>query len=105
MRLQTVTVSSATTSAAIPLDREANPFSVGLVIEVTGTNTSKVQLTIDDVFDPTVTPVWFDHATLTGVTATTSGNVAFNCTAIRLNVTAFTNGTAVLKVMQGKPGA
>lgn len=104
MKLQSVTVSSATTSAAIPLDRSANPFSVGLAIEVSGTNTSKVQLTLDDVFDSTVTPIWFDHTTLTGITATTSGNIAFNCTAVRLNVTAFTNGTSTLKVLQGKQG-
>lgn len=104
MRLQSVTLSSVTTSAPIPLDRSANPFSVGLVIEVTGTNTSKVQLTLDDIYDPTVTPVWFDHTTLTNISATTSGNIAFNCTAIRLNLTAFTSGTAVLKVLQGKQG-
>jgi len=104
MRLQSVTLSSVTTSAPIPLDRSANPFSVGLVIEVTGTNTSKVQMTLDDVFDPTVTPIWFDHSTLSAVSATTSGNIAFNCTAVRLNVTAFTSGTATLKVLQGKQG-
>lgn len=104
MRLQSVTVSSVAASAAIPLDRSANPFSVGLVIEVTGTNTSQVQMTLDDIFDPTVTPVWFTHATLTAITATTSGNIAFNCTAVRLNVTAFTSGSATLKILQGKQG-
>lgn len=105
MRLQTVTNTAIVISAPVPLDREANPFSVGLVIEVTGTNTSTVELTLDDVFNPSVTPVWFAHATLTGITSTTSGNLAFNCTALRLNTTAFSSGSAVLKVMQGKPGA
>lgn len=104
MRLQSVTLSSVTTSATVPLDRSANPFSVGLVIEVTGTNTSKVQMTLDDVFDPTVTPVWFDHSTLAAVSTTTSGNIAFNCTAVRLNMTAFTSGSATLKILQGKQG-
>lgn len=103
MRLQSVTLSSVTTSAPIPLDRTANPFSVGLVIEVTLTNTSKVQITLDDIYDPTVTPVWFDHSTLgPAITATTSGNLAFNATAVRLNMTAFTSGSATLKVLQGK---
>jgi hypothetical protein len=103
MRLQSVTLNSVTTSAPIPLDRSANPFSVGLAIVVnSGTNTSKVQMTLDDIFDPTVTPVWFDHATLTGIVATTSGNIAFNCTAVRLNMTAFTSGSASLRVLQGK---
>jgi hypothetical protein len=77
---------------------------VGLVIEVTGVNTSKVQITLDDIYDSTVTPVWFDHATLTAISATTSGNIAFNATAIRLNMTAFTSGSATLKVMQAKQG-
>lgn len=104
MRLQSVTLSSVTNSVTIPLDRTANPFSVGLVIEVTGTNTSQVQVTVDDIYDPTVTPVWFTHSTLTAVTTTTSGNLAFNATAVRLNMTAFTSGSATLKVLQGKQG-
>lgn len=102
MRPQSVTLSSVATSIPIPLDREANPFSVGLVIEVTGTNTSKVQITMDNIFDPAVTPVWFDHATLSAVSATTSGNIAFPCTAIRLNMTANTSGSATLVVHQGR---
>lgn len=104
MRPQSVTLSSVTTSVTIPLDRSANPFSVGLVIEVTGTNTSKVQYTFDNVWDSTVTPVWKDHTTLTGITTTTDGNIAFNCTAVRLNMTAFTSGSATLVVIQGKQG-
>lgn len=105
MRLQSVTLSSVTTSAPIPLDREANAFSVGLAIIVTGTNTSKVQLTLDNIFDPTVTPTWIDHATLAAVTTSAAGSLTFNVTAIRLNMTAFTSGSAVLEVLQSKPGA
>jgi hypothetical protein len=104
MRLQSVTVSSQAASAAIPLDREANPFSVGLKVVVTGTNTSAVEVTLDDVFNPAVTPTWTALTGLTALTATANGNIAFNCTAVRLNVTAFTNGSATLQVMQGKQG-
>lgn len=106
MRLQkSATLSSVTTSPPIPLDRAANPFTVGLVIEVvSGTNTSKVQMTLDDVFDSTVTPVWIDHATLAAITATTGGSLTFPVTAVRLNMTAFTTGSAFLMVMQGKQG-
>ena len=104
MRLQSVTVSSQTQSAPIPLDREANPFSVGLKVVVTGTNTSAVEVTLDNIFDSTITPTWTALTGLSALTATTNGNIAFNCTAVRLNVTAFTNGTAVLQVMQGKQG-
>lgn len=104
MRLQQVVVSSQTTSAPIPLDREANPFSVGLKVVVSGTNTSAVEVTEDDIFNPNVTPTWTALTGLTAVTATTNGNIAFNCTAVRLNVTAFTSGSATLQVMQGKQG-
>lgn len=99
-------LSSVVAGQTIPLDRYANPFSVSLVIEVlSGTNTSQVQFTVDDVFNPNITPVWLTHATLTAITATTSGNLAFPATAVRLNMTAFTSGSAQLVVIQSKPGA
>lgn len=104
MKLQSVTLSSVTTSAPIPLDRAANPFSVGLKLTVTGANTSSVEVTEDDVFDPTVTPTWIALTAMSALTATTTGNIAFNCTAVRLNMTAFTSGSAKLQVMQGKQG-
>lgn len=96
-------LSSVVAGVTIPVDREANPFSVTLVIEVlSGTNTSKVQYTLDNVWDSTVTPLWIDHATLTGITATTAGNIAFPVTAVRLNMTAFASGSAQLVIMQGR---
>lgn len=96
-------LSSVVAGVTIPVDREANPFSVTLVIEVlSGTNTSKVQYTLDNVWDSTVTPIWIDHATLTGITATTAGNIAFPVTAVRLNMTAFASGSAQLVIMQGR---
>lgn len=104
MKLQSVTVAAVAVSAPIVLDREANPFSVGLKLTVTGTNTSSIEVTLDDVFDPTVTPTWLALTSLSALTATTTGNIAFNCTAVRLNVTAFTSGSAKLQVMQGKQG-
>ena len=107
MRVQTSpALGSVTTGITIPLDREANPFTVSLVIEVlSGTNTSKVQFTVDDIFNSSVTPIWLDHATLTNISATTSGNLAFPVTAVRLNMTAWTSGSAQLVVIQAKPGA
>lgn len=107
MRLQTSpALSSVVAGATIPLDREANPFAATLVIEVlSGTNTSKVQYTVDNVWDSTVTPLWLDHATLTGISATTSGTLTFPVTAVRLNMTAFTSGSAQLVILQSKPGA
>lgn len=106
MRLQQVKNSSVTTSTPIPLDRSANPFSVGLrvVVSAGGSSTSSVEVTLDDVFDPTVTPTWTALTGLSGLTATTSGNIAFGVTAVRLNTTVFGSGTVTLQVLQGKQG-
>ena len=107
MRAQvTPALASVTTGQIIPVDREANPFSLGLQVVVSGTNTSKVQFTLDNVFDSTVTPTWIDMAApFAAISATTGGNFVTPCTAIRLNMTAFTSGTAQLTVLQSKPGS
>lgn len=103
MRPTSVTLSSVTTSNAIPVDWRQPSFALGLQIDVTGTNTSKVQFTLDDIFDSTVTPAWIDHATLTGVTADAAASLTVPCRAVRLNMTAFTNGTAKLTIVQPGP--
>ena len=105
MRPVRVTVSSATVSPPIPLDQYLTPFNVGLgvTVSVGGTLTYKVQHTFDDVFaagfDP-ATATWFDNATLVAKTASSDGNYAFPVSAIRLNVTAYTSGNAVMNVLQ-----
>ena len=102
MRPQTVTVGSATTSAPIPMDYAMNPCSIslGCVVNGGGTLTYKVQHTFDNIFDSTVTPTWFDHSVITGKTANQDGNYAFPVRAIRLNVTAYTSGSATLTTIQ-----
>jgi hypothetical protein len=97
-----VQVSSATTSNPIPVDYLQTPFSVGFGVSLGGgVMTFKVQHTFDNPFDPTITPTWFDHPTVTGKTADTDGNYAAPVRAIRLNVTAWTSGTATMNVLQG----
>jgi hypothetical protein len=97
-----VSVSSATTSAAIPVDYRQNPFTIGFGVDVgAGTLTFKVQHTFDNIYDPAVTAVWFDHPTVTGKPANTDGNYAAPVRALRLNVTAWTSGTATMTVLQG----
>ena len=105
MRPIRVSVGSATVSAPIPLDQYITPFNVGIGINLSaGANlTYKVQHTFDDVFAATFNPAtatWFDHATLTGKTASSDGNYAYPVTAIRLNVTPWTSGTATINVLQ-----
>lgn len=106
MRPQSVTVSSATTSATIPVNFRAEPgfgIGIGCVINGGGTLTYKVQHTFDDVFDASVTPTWFDHATITGKTANFDGNYAFPVRAVRLNVTAYTSGSVTMTLLQFGP--
>src|SRR5690349_1869002 len=101
MKAQSITVSSATTSAWIPMDHGKNPFNIGFGVTIgAAVLTYKVQHTFDNVQDGTVSPVAFDHPDVTGKTVNTDGNYAFPVRAIRLNVTAFTSGSAVLTLIQ-----
>jgi hypothetical protein len=97
MKPQTVTVSSATTSAWIPVDHRKNPFNIGFGVVVSGGGvlTYKVQYSFDE--DGTTA---FDHDDVTGETASQVGNFAFPVRLVRLNVTAFTSGTATLTMIQ-----
>lgn len=97
---QSPALGSVTTGVAIPVDPYATNFNLGLtIVVVSGTNTSKVQYTTGDIFDSSVTPVWTDHATLTGITASTTGNLTIPVRAVRLNMTAWTSGTAYLQIV------
>ncbi len=80
-------------------DHYQTPFNLGFVLVLTGTITASVQHTYDNTTDPSVTAVWYDHATVKGVSSTTEGTYTFPVFAIRINKTAGT-GSAVLKVMQ-----
>lgn len=102
MRAQTVTVSSASSSVPLPMDYAANPTTISLGLVISGTGTYKVQHTFDDIFNAAITPTWFDHSTITGKTANADGNYAFPVKAIRLTSTAYTNGSGVLTVIQGR---
>ena len=102
MRPTTVTVSSVASSNAIPMNFHVPGFGVGMGLVITGTGTYKVQHTFDNVEDPAVTPTWFDHSVMTGLTANKDGNYAFPIRAIRLTCTAWTSGSGVLTVIQGR---
>jgi hypothetical protein len=105
MRPVRVSVASQTVSSPIPLNVNVDPFSVGIGVAVTGgaTLTYTVQHTFDNVwatdFDP-ATAVWYPNTSLSAKTASLDGNYAFPVTAVRLNVTAWTSGTATMTVIQ-----
>ncbi len=102
MRPVVVTVSSATTSAPIPINwRLPGHFSVGIGCVATGTATYKVQHTFDDLFNPLITPTWFDNTEGSQVNVNQDFNYAFPITGVRLNVTAWTSGTVTMTVISG----
>src|SRR5574337_1002401 len=89
------TAAAAGTSNAAVVDHYQCPINIGFVLTLTGTITASVQHTYDDVLDSTVTPAWFDHATVKAVTSTTEGTYTSPIRFIRINKTAGT-GSAVL---------
>lgn len=111
MRPIRVTVGAVGVSAPIPLDHYRDPFNVGLgaVLSDSATLTYDVQHTFDDVFAANFNPAtatWFDHPTLADKTASSDGNYAYPVTAVRLNVSAWTDGSVTLTVIQaGMPGS
>ena len=103
-RVTKVSVSSQTTSNPVVIDHLAENFAVGFgVVYGGGTLTYDVEHTFDDIFDPAVTPTWFKHSSVVSKTSVNAdGNYAFPIRAMRLNVTAWTSGTAVLTVIQAR---
>ncbi len=87
-------------SPTVPLDFRQCPVNVGFSCDVTsGTPTFKVQHTYDDVLNSSVTPLWYDNATVTGKTADTDGSYTVPIRGIRCVVTGGT-GVVVMTVVQ-----
>jgi hypothetical protein len=100
MRPQVIKKSLTGTTAWIPLDYKQNPFNASFAVVVNGTITYDVEHTFDDVYDPSVTPVAFKHATIVAQTANKDGNYSSPVRAVRLNNTAGT-GSTTMTILQG----
>jgi len=89
-----------TTSNTAVLDIYGRP-EISLQLDITGTATCTVQQTLDDIWDSTITPTWFDHpdTNLVGATADKQGNYGYIPRAVRLRQTAG-NGSAKLTIIQ-----
>ena len=103
MTPQVISLSSAGSTAWIPVDYKQNPYniSLALVFSNTPTLTCKVEYTLDNIFNSTVTPTVFTHTGLTGITTNTTGSITSPVRAIRLTVTSWTSGTVTLTALQG----
>lgn len=102
MRPKTKVYNAAGAQAPIPLDYRSIDFQVGFdcIVSGGGVLTYSVQHTLDDIYNPAVTPTWLNHATVNGLSATADGNYAFPIRAIRVNITAYTSGTLTFNVIQ-----
>ncbi len=107
MSTQTVvSLTSATTSAAIPVNPHATGnIPPGFVMDFdtgTGVGTASVEFTQNDL--PTIAAgnaIWFKFPNLSAKTATAMDSPIMPVRAVRLNVTAYTSGTISLRVLQG----
>lgn len=102
MSSQTRSITSTTASAAIEVDWRRIPFGIGFGVTLTAgaTLTYTVEHTFDD--PNSASPTYFSHETVTGIVdVDADGNYAFPVRGIRLNASAYTDGTATLTLLQG----
>jgi len=94
------TPGGAHTGPALPLDIHGRP-EITLQADVTGTVNYTIQQTLDDVFDPAITPTWFDHpdSNLVSQTVDRQGSYAYVYRAVRI-VQASGAGTVKLTIIQ-----
>jgi hypothetical protein len=96
------TVTGAGTSAVFALDNMANPFNVGIGVDISATAAYTVQFTFEDVSSDTFnasTAVWFTDTQFGSATADKAISFTTPCRGVRLNVSAST-GTATIYVQQ-----
>lgn len=103
MTPQTISLSAAGSSAWIPVDYKQNPYyiNLALVFSDTPSLTCKVEYTLDNVFDSSVTPTAFTHTSLSSVSTNTTGSITYPVRAIRLTISSWTSGTVTLTALQG----
>jgi hypothetical protein len=103
---QTATAAGAL-SPVILNNLNGSPFNVGLGVALSAgaVLTYTVEHTFDDVFAAGFNPAtatWYPNTTLTAQTVSKDSNYAYPVTAVRLNVTAWTSGTAAFTVIQAQ---
>ena len=88
----------------IPLNWRQDQFQISLAVIITGTINVTAQHTFDYLsgVGNIQSANWFNHATMSSITATVDGNYAFPCVATHLKINSVTNGATVkFYVIQG----
>lgn len=89
----------------IRVNQKQWPFEAHVLVDVSGgaTLTYSVQFAIEDMVDETDLSVTaYNLPEMTGKTSTDQRAIVAPVTGIRLNITAYTDGTATLRVRQGE---
>lgn len=89
MRPASVTRTGVGVTPWLPLDPYSSGYGDGLYAKLTAACTYSIEVTPDNIFDPTVTPQAYpcDVAALTAATTTQSGALLKAARAARLNIT------------------
>jgi hypothetical protein len=104
MRPIVISKTGTGSSSIVPLDHYQSPFNVGIGVVVSGTVNYTIQHTYDDVQNSSVTPVWFDNATIANKAANFDGGYTLPVRAVKILVNSGT-GTATATIIQaGMPG-
>lgn len=100
MRQIVLTQTGVGSSTAAPLDIHGRP-DISLQVVVTGTVNYTVQQTLDNPFDTSITPTWFNHPdpNMVAQTVNRQGNYAYVPAAVRIAVSSG-SGTARLTIVQ-----
>jgi len=104
MRSIVLTKTGAGSSSVAPLDTYRNPFNIGIGVVVSGVVNYTIQHTFDDIQNPAVTPVWFNHPTLANLVANADGNYAFPVKAIKILVNSGAGTATATLIQAGMPG-
>jgi hypothetical protein len=103
MRTATVSVTGVAASSWLPLDSLSDGYGDGLYLKCGAGATVSVEVTPDNIFDPTVTPIAFacNIAALTGAVANASGPLTQAVRAVRLNQTVGASTSTLVVVVRG----
>jgi hypothetical protein len=96
MRPKTLTTNGVSVSSTYPVDWRADPFNIGIQIDVTGAVTATMQFTMSRILEGEAA-VWIDFPAgiFVGLTTDVAGSFTTPCTAIRLNHTVGAGSTSI----------